>query len=110
MAGTRASAAWYRDSPEWLRITPVADAERIITGLSQQRDPDARPPAASPAALAAVSFPAPVSQATAAYPVQHGDGQPPGPAGISAPCGTDPDTPSAAGGYACPRHQLNTNI
>jgi hypothetical protein len=156
MAGARASAAWYRDTPEWQRITlvtsaaralldairsaagsywneisqdirvrgfiravaartsrtvsacagalagkleqtagrqthawramsllhrtagaaanriigyrpPVADAEQIIDGLSRQRPASARPPqAASPVALAALSFPGPVSQATTA--------------------------------------------
>ena len=30
MAGARASAAWYRDSPEWQRITLVTDAARAL--------------------------------------------------------------------------------
>ena len=158
MAGARASAAWYRDSPEWQRITlvtdaaralldairgeaggywseisqdirvrgfvrtvaartcrtisacagalaekleqasgrqtpawramsvlhrtagaaanrvigyrpPVADAEQIIAGLSRPRQAAAGPPAAgSPAALAALSFPVPVSQVTTTAP------------------------------------------
>lgn len=155
MAGARASAAWYRDTPEWQRITtvacaartlldairsaagsywneisrdirvrgfmrtiaartcrtvsacagalagelerqlgrqtrasrdltrlhhtasavanriighrpPVADAEQIIAALSRQRQTAPQPPqATSPATLAAFSFPAPFSQATA---------------------------------------------
>ncbi len=30
MAGARASAAWYRDSPEWQRLTLVTDAARAL--------------------------------------------------------------------------------
>ena len=52
---------------------PVADAEQIIAGLSRQRNAAGRPPDAdSPAALAALSFPGPVSQVTTGAPAPVG--------------------------------------
>jgi hypothetical protein len=48
---------------------PLADAEQIIDRLSRQRHAAARPPEpASPASLAALSFPAPLTQVTTAAP------------------------------------------